>query len=162
MNRYHVACCAYKAGVTEHISPHHFSLLPSHYRLLLCCIVLALLSMATDSIINPLPTNPSLIDDVGDESGAERTVMTNSSSPTRGVAPMAKGEIPELTDFFKETTISKEELQAYHSHGWLTGNVLSSIPEVDIPTVVGSTVLCFESHVLSGYCFHPVRFWQPL
>jgi hypothetical protein len=30
---------------------------------------------------------------------------------------MAKGEIPELTDFFKGTTVSEEELQAYHIHG---------------------------------------------
>jgi hypothetical protein len=30
---------------------------------------------------------------------------------------MAKEEIPELTDFFKGTTISEEELQAFHNHG---------------------------------------------
>jgi hypothetical protein len=73
--------------------------------------------MATDSIINPLPTNPSLNDDAGDESGAESTTMTNSSSLTHDTALMVKGEIPELMDFFKGTTVSEEELQAYHSHG---------------------------------------------
>jgi hypothetical protein len=88
--------------------------------------------MATDSIINPLPTNPSLDDDAGDENGAESTAMSNSSSPTRGATLMAKGEIPELTDFFKGTTVSEEELQAYHNHGWLIDNIFSSIPKVDV------------------------------
>jgi hypothetical protein len=62
--------------------------------------------MTTDSIIDALPTNPSLDDDTGDVSGAESTVMSNSSSPTRGAALMAKGEIPELMDFLKGTTVS--------------------------------------------------------
>jgi hypothetical protein len=116
MNRHTIACCAYKAGATKHISSHHFSLLSSHHFLLLCFIILALVSMATNSISNPLPTNPSLNDDAGDESGAESMAMTNLSSPNRCTALMAKGEIPELTDFFRGTTISEEELQAYHSH----------------------------------------------
>jgi hypothetical protein len=71
---------------------------------------------------------------------------------------MAKGEIPELTDFFKKTSVSEEELQAYHCHGWLTGNVLSSIPEVDIPTVHGSSILCFESHLLARLRLPPSNF----
>jgi hypothetical protein len=71
---------------------------------------------------------------------------------------MAKGEIPELTDFFKGTTVSEEELQAYHIHGWLTGNVLSSIPEIGIPAIAGSTVLCFKSHLLAGLGLPPSKF----
>jgi hypothetical protein len=51
--------------------------------------------MATKSAKNPPPINPSIDDDAG----------------------MAKGEIPELTDFFKGTTVIEEELQGYHSHG---------------------------------------------
>jgi hypothetical protein len=77
-NHHPLAYYAYKASATEHVSSHHFSLLPSHHLLLLYCIVLALSSMVTDSIINPLPINPSLNDDAGDESIAESTVMTNS------------------------------------------------------------------------------------
>jgi hypothetical protein len=30
------------------------------------------------------------------------------------------------------------------------GNLISSIPEVDIPTTHGSTVVCFESHLVAG------------
>jgi hypothetical protein len=42
--------------------------------------------------------------DSGHDSGAESIVMMTSSSPTRGATRMVKGEIPELTDFFKKTT----------------------------------------------------------
>jgi hypothetical protein len=71
---------------------------------------------------------------------------------------MANGEIPELTYFFKRTSISEEELQAYHYHGWLIGNVLSSIPKVDVSTVHGSSVLCFKSHLLVGLGLPPSKF----
>jgi hypothetical protein len=158
MNHHTVTCCAYKVGTAEHVLSHHFSLLPCHHFLLLCSIVHTMASMATNSIINPLPTNPSLDDDTRDESGAESMVMSNSSSPTHGATLMAKGEISELTGFFKGTTISEGELQAYHDHGWLTGNILSSIPKVDVPTVAGSTILSFESHLLARLGLPPSKF----
>jgi hypothetical protein len=37
--------------------------------------------------------------------------MMTLSSPTRGASWMVKGEIPELIDFFKKTSVSEEELQ---------------------------------------------------
>jgi hypothetical protein len=40
----------------------------------------------------------------------------------------------------------------------LTGNVLSTIPEVDVPTVHSLTVLCFESHLLAGLGLPPSKF----
>jgi hypothetical protein len=36
--------------------------------------------------------------------------------------------------------------------------VLSSIPKVEVPTVIGSTVLCFESHLLTGLGLPPSKF----
>jgi hypothetical protein len=113
--------------------------------------------MDTESASNLPPTNPSINDDAGGDFGAESSVMMTSSSLTRGASLMAKGEIPELTDFFKRTTITEEELQAYHHHGWLTSNVLSSIPEVDVSTVHGSSILCFESHLLIGLGLPPSK-----
>jgi hypothetical protein len=118
--------------------------------------------MATELVSNPLPTNPLIDNDGGSNFGAESTAMTTSSSLTHSASMMAKGEISELTYFFKGTTVSEEELQAYHSHGWLIGNVLSSIPEVDVPTVASLIVLCFESHLLAGLGLPPVSSWQPL
>jgi hypothetical protein len=88
--------------------------------------------------------------DSGHVSRAESTTMAASSSPTRGATRMAKGEIPELTDFFKKTIETKDDHQAYHDHGWLTGNLVSFIPEVDDLTVEGSSIICFESQLAAG------------
>jgi hypothetical protein len=88
----------------------------------------------------------------------ESIAMAASSSPTRGAAKMADGEILELTDFFKKTTIIKDDRQSYHNHGWLASNLLSFTPEVDVPTSEGSTILCFESHLVAGLGLPPDKF----
>jgi hypothetical protein len=84
-------------------------------------------------------------DDSRHDSGTKSTAMAASSSPTRGTTKMANGEIPELTDFFKKTTVTEDDRRAYHDRGWLTGNLVFFIPEVDVPTSDGSTIICFES-----------------
>jgi hypothetical protein len=56
-----------------------------------------------------------------------------ASSPTRGATKKAMREIPELTDFFKKMTMTEDDRRAYHDHGWMTGNVVSFNPEVDVP-----------------------------
>jgi hypothetical protein len=71
---------------------------------------------------------------------------------------MAKGEISELSDFFKKTYVTDGERQAYYERGWLTGNVISSVPEVDVPTVEGSTVIFFESHLVARLGLPPSKF----
>jgi hypothetical protein len=101
---------------------------------------------------------PASTDDSGHDFGAESAAMTASSSPTRGATRMAKGEISELTDFFKTTTVIEDDHREYHDHGWLTGNLVSSIPEVDVPTVEGSTMVCFESQLTAGIGLPPSKF----
>jgi hypothetical protein len=96
--------------------------------------------------------------DSGHDSGMESTMMAASSSPTRGTTKMAKGEIPEFTDFFKKTTVTEDNRQVYHDRGWLTGNLVSFISEVDVPTVEGSTILCFESQLAAGLGLPPSKF----
>jgi hypothetical protein len=93
---------------------------------------------------------PAIADDSGHDSRAESVAMVASSSPTRGATRMVKGEILELTDFFKKTTVTEDDHRAYHNRGWLTGNLVSFIPEVDVPTVEGSTIICFESQLAAG------------
>jgi hypothetical protein len=84
-------------------------------------------------------------DDSEHDSETESTAMATSSYPTRGATKMAEWEIPELIDFFKKMTMTEDDDQAYHNRGWLTDNLVSFIPEVDVPTVEGSTIVFFES-----------------
>jgi hypothetical protein len=68
------------------------------------------------------------------------------------------GEIPELADFFKKTIVTEADRQTYHDLDWLSGNLISFIPEVDVPTVEGSTVLCFECQLAAGLGLPPSKF----
>jgi hypothetical protein len=97
-------------------------------------------------------------DDSGHDSGMESTAMATSSSLTHGTAKMAEWEIPELTDFFKKTTVTEDDRRAYHDRGWLTDNLVSFIPEVDVPTIDGSTIICFESQLVAGLGLPPNKF----
>jgi hypothetical protein len=115
--------------------------------------------MAEEPVNDPPRTNTSINDDdARSNSGAESPAISTSSSLTRSASLMAEGEIPKLTDLFKKIVVTEEECMYYHAHGWLTSNVLSTIPEVDVPTVCGSSVLCFESHLLVVLGLPPSKF----
>jgi hypothetical protein len=88
----------------------------------------------------------------------ESATMATSSSPTRGIIKMDDGEILELADFFKKTIVTEADRKAYYDLGWLSGNLISFIPEVDVPTVEGSTVLCFECQLAAGLGLPPSKF----
>jgi hypothetical protein len=124
---------------------------------LLAAAISILCFMAEGPSHDPIITNPPADEDTGNDSWAE-SVAAMTSSPTRGAALMAKGEIPELSDFFKKTSVTDGEHQAYHERGWLTDNIISSVPEVDVPTVEGSTAICFESHLVAGLGLLPNKF----
>jgi hypothetical protein len=106
---------------------------------------------------DPAIANPPTNEDTGSNSGAESIIVTDSSL-THGATLMAKGEIPELSDFFKKTSVTDDECQAYHERGWLIGNIISSVPEVDVPTIEGSTVVCFELHLVARLDLPPNKF----
>jgi hypothetical protein len=115
--------------------------------------------MAEETINNsPLINSSVNDDDTGNDSRSESDVRVTSSSLTRGAALMADGKIPSLSDFFNKMMVMDSERQGYHDLGWLTGNLLSSIPEVDVPTVDGSFMLCFESHLIAGLGLPPGKF----
>jgi hypothetical protein len=100
------------------------------------------------------PTAPIALsvndDDFRHDSGVESTAMATSSSPTRGTTKMADREIPELTDFFKKTTVTKDDHRAYHDRGWLADNLVSFILQVDVSTVESFIILYFESQLAAG------------
>jgi hypothetical protein len=81
-----------------------------------------------------------------------------SSSLTLVAVKMADGKILEMSKFFKKTTVTEGERAAYHDFGWLSDSLVSTIPEVEIPTVHDSTVICFESHLIGGLGLSPSKF----
>jgi TM2 domain-containing membrane protein YozV len=117
-------------------------------------------SMVDTTVHDPAtPVAPSVNDeDGGHDSEAERTAMAALSSPTCGATKMTDEEILELTDFFKKTTVTEDDRRAYHDRGWLADNLVSFIPEVDVPTVEGSTILCFKSQLVVGLGLPPSKF----
>jgi hypothetical protein len=148
MNHPPVICHPYKAG---HYCTYY---VPSFLTLAFSSSIAFIIhcSMADTTVHAPAaPVAPSAsAEDSGHDFEAESAVMVASSSPTRGATRMAEGEIFELTDFFKKTTVIEDDRRVYHDHGWLTGNLVSFIPEVDVPTIEGSTILCFESQLAAG------------
>jgi hypothetical protein len=104
------------------------------------------------------PVTPSArADDSGHDSGVESAAMA-ASSPTHGATRMAVEEIFELIDFFKKKTVIEDDRRVYHDRGWLTGNLVSFIPKVDVPTVEGSTIICFESQLAALVELPPSKF----
>jgi hypothetical protein len=71
---------------------------------------------------------------------------------------MAEGKIPELTDFFKKTTVIEDDRRAYNDREWLTGNLVSFILEVDVLTVEGSIILRFQSQLIAELGLPPSKF----
>jgi hypothetical protein len=116
------------------------------------------LSMADEDDQNPLIiTNPVTTDNKSD-SGTESDAPATSSSATLTAIKMENNQIPEVTNFWKKSNVSEANCQAYHNLGWLAGKLISSIPEVDIPTTHDSTVVCFESHLVAGLGLPPSKF----
>jgi hypothetical protein len=163
MNHHPIICHTYKASAAEQVSSHHFSLLPSHLSCYFqsfsatCYITSIMRSMAEGPSRDPTITNPPADEHTGSDSGVEN-IAVKASSPTCGATLMAKGEIHVPSDFFKKTSVTDNESQAYRECGWLTGNIISSIPEVGVPTVEGSTVVCFESHLVVRLGLLPSKF----
>jgi hypothetical protein len=115
--------------------------------------------MAEETTNKTLPINPPIDDDDSrNDSGSESAVRATSSSPTRGATLMVDRKIPLVYDFFKKTSVTDTERQGYHDLGWLNDGLLSFIPEVDVPTIDGSVILCFESHLSFRLGIPPSKF----
>jgi hypothetical protein len=54
--------------------------------------------------------------------------------------------------------VTEDDCRAYHDRGWLIGNLVSFIPEVDVSTIEGSTIMCFESQLAAGVGLPPSKF----
>jgi hypothetical protein len=114
--------------------------------------------MAGEADQDPSVTTEPVADANKSDSGAESDTLTTSSSATLAAIKIADNQIPEISDFWKKSNVSEANRQAYQNLGWLTGNLISSIPEVDNPTTHGSTMVCFESHLVIGLGLPPSKF----
>jgi hypothetical protein len=115
-------------------------------------------SMAEGTAHDLPPVNQQADNDTKRDSGVESTAPVTSSSPTLGAIKMTDRKISEMSEFFKKTTVTDEEHHTYHDFGWLTGNLISTVHEVNVLTVHGSTILCFESHLITGLGLPPSKF----
>jgi hypothetical protein len=54
--------------------------------------------------------------------------------------------------------ITEDDRCAYHAVGWLGGGLESNVPSMEYPTVDGSTMVCFELHLIAGLGLPPSNF----
>jgi hypothetical protein len=114
--------------------------------------------MAGEADQNPPSTTEPSAGGNKSDFGTESDAPTTSSSVTLAVIKMADNQIPEIADYWKKSNVSEANRQAYHDLDWLLGNLISSIPEVDVPTTHDSTVVCFESHLVARLGLPPIKF----
>jgi hypothetical protein len=116
------------------------------------------LSMAGEADQNPPVTIEPATRGNKSDSGMESDTPTTSSSTTLTAIKMVDNQISEISNFWKKSNVSEANSQAYHNLGCLTGNLISSISEVDVPTTHRSTMICFESHLVAGLGLPPSKF----
>jgi hypothetical protein len=103
-------------------------------------------------------TDELVVDESKSDSGTESDCLAVSTSSNAAAAKIVDKTIPDMSDFWKKSTITEVDRQAYHSSSWLTGGLESSISEVDVPTVDGSTMVYFESHMVARLGLPPSKF----
>jgi hypothetical protein len=136
------------------------SLLLSRLLILYCSLHHSLfsLSMASEADQNPPVTTEPATSGNKSEPRIESDASATSSSATLATIKMADNQIPKIANYWKKSNVSEANRQAYHDFGWLMGNLISSILEVDIPTTHGSIVVCFESHLVARLGLRPSKF----
>jgi hypothetical protein len=141
-------------SVSSPIASHSFA-----FQLFTACCTAPISHFMAAETAHDLPiANKPTDDDAQSGSRVKSAAPATSSSPTLAATKMADRKVPEMSDFFKKTTVTEEDRLAYHMFGWLTGNLLSMIPEVDVPTVHDSTIVCFESYLVAGLGLPPSKF----
>jgi hypothetical protein len=92
------------------------------------------------------------------DSETESDIPMTSSSSNVATTKMTEKTTPGMVDYWKKMTITEDNRQAYHSFERLNGGLESTVPTVEYPTVDGTTVVCFESHLVAGLGLLPSKF----
>jgi hypothetical protein len=143
-----------KLSAAECIKSHCFSLLPSNLLLLpftACCTAPTSHSMAskTDQIL--CVTDEPIVNESKSDPEMESGILAVSSSSNMAATNMSDKTTPEMVNYCKKVMVIEADHKAYHSFGWLNGEMESSVPIVEYPTVDGTTVVCFKSHLVAGF-----------
>jgi hypothetical protein len=116
------------------------------------------LSMAGEADQNPPVTTEPVAGGNKSDSRMKSDALTTSSSTTLAAIKMTDNQIPEISDYWKKSNVSEANRQTNHDFSSLMGNLISSISEVDVPTTHDSTVVCFESHLVTRLGLPPSKF----
>jgi hypothetical protein len=73
-----------------------------------------------------------------------------SSSSNVATVNIAKKDVPVLTNYWKKSTVTEANHDAYLAVNWLPSGVESSISDLEFPTVDNTIIVCFESHLTAG------------
>jgi hypothetical protein len=151
-----------KLSTAMHTKSHHFAFLPSHLLLLpftTRCTAPTPHIMAGEIGQNlPITDEPVASDNKSSSWGGGVTFRVVSSFSNMAAAKIADKTIPDMSDYWKKSTITEEDRKAYHFASWLGGGLESLVPGLDIPTVDGSTIVCFESHLIARLGLPPTKF----
>jgi hypothetical protein len=77
-----------------------------------------------------------IIDEDKGNSGMESDIPMAVSSSNMAATKIADKVIPDMSNYWKKSTGTDDDRKAYHSAGWLTGSLESSVSEVDVPIVM--------------------------
>jgi hypothetical protein len=81
-----------------------------------------------------------------------------SSSSNAAAVKMVNNTTPEISDYWKKSTVIEANRSSYHIASWLGSGLVSLIPTVEVPTVENSTIVCFELHHVVGLALPPNKF----
>jgi hypothetical protein len=114
--------------------------------------------MAGEADQTLLTTDDDVATDVRATFHAESDITARSSTSNAATQKIVKKDIPSLQDYWNKSTVTEADHAAYHTAGWLSGGVVSSISELDFPMVDNSTIVCFESHLIDRLGLPPSKF----
>jgi hypothetical protein len=72
-------------------------------------------------------------------------------------AKIADMIIPNMSDYWKKSTVTEADRKAYYFASWLNGGLESFVSEVDVP-MVNDSMVCFESHLVARLGLPPNKF----
>jgi hypothetical protein len=106
-----------------------------------------------------LATGDTTASDPKVATGVESDTAAVSSSSNAATQTIAKKVTPMLYEYWKKSMVTEANHAAYHAVGWLPGGVISSISDLEFPTVDNTTVVCFESHLIARLGLPPSKFF---